>query len=130
MGAHLEPVLSGDGDPFVIRKEGICGPEVVWCGESKVCGLTDGREDVEVGKGGKDEDEDDCFYGGKRSARCEGSRDGTHCFRDLVRTIRMRVLRSAESWVTDQNRRPLVWTASGQMSVRTTWTTMKPTWLL
>ena len=88
MDARLEPVLSRDGDPFVICKEGICGPEVVWCGESKVCGLTDSREDVKIGKGRKDEDEDDCFYGGKRSTRCERSRDGTHCFKDRVRTVR------------------------------------------
>ena len=97
MDARLEPVLSRDGDPFVICKEGICGPDIIWCGESKVCGLTDSREDVEVRKGSKDEDEDDCFYGGKRSARCEGSRDCTHCFGDLVQTIRMRVLKSGES---------------------------------
>ena len=84
MDARLEPVLSGDWDPFVICKEGICGPEVVRCGESKVCGLTDSREDVKIGKGSKDEDEDDCFYRGKRSARCEGSGNCTHCFGDLV----------------------------------------------
>ena len=94
MGARLEPVLSGDRDPFAIRKESICRPEVIWCGESKVRGLTDGREDVEVGKGGKDEDEDDCFYGGRRSTRRERSRDCTHCFGGLTETIRMRAARA------------------------------------
>ena len=88
MHSRLEPVLSGDGDPFIIGEKGICGPEVIRCGESKVCGLTDGGEDVEIGKGGEDEDKDDCFYGGKRSTRCEGPRDSTHCFKDRVRTVR------------------------------------------
>ena len=94
MGARLEPVLSGDRDPFVIREEGICGPEVIWCGESKVCGLTDSREDVKVGKGGKDEDKDDCFYGSRRGAGCERSRDCTHCSGGLGETIRMRAVRA------------------------------------
>lgn len=114
MDARLKPVLSGNGDPFVISKEGICGPKVVWCGERKVCGLTDGGEDVEVGKGSKDEDKDDCLYRGRRSARCKGSRDGTHYFGDLLRIIRTRVLENGESWVTNPDRKPFVWMVSGR----------------
>jgi len=95
VNARFEPVFPGDGDPLVIGKKSVCGPEAVWCGESKVCGLTDGGEDVEIGKGRNDEGEYNCFYGSKRSARREGSRNGTHCFGDPVRTIRTR---NAERW--------------------------------
>ena len=70
MNARFEPVLPRDGDPFVVGEEGICGPEIVGRRESKVGGLADGGEDVEVGEGREDEDKDDGFYGGKRSARC------------------------------------------------------------
>lgn len=96
MNARFEPVFPRDGDPFVIGKKSVCRPEAVWCGESEVCGLTDGGEDIEVGKGRKDEDEDNCFYGSERSAHREGSRNGTHCFGDLVGTISMRILSNAE----------------------------------
>jgi len=84
-----KPVLSGDGDPFAVGKESICGPEIVWYGKGKVCGLADGGEDVEVGEGSKDENKDDGFYGGRGGASCEGSWNGTHCFGGLVSTIRM-----------------------------------------
>ena len=87
MDACLEPGLSGDGDPFTISKESICGPKSVGRGESKVCGLTDGREDVEVGEGREDKDKDDGFYGGERSARCEGSRNCTHRSETWLGTI-------------------------------------------
>ena len=120
----FEPVLPGDWDPFIVGEESICGSEVVGCGESKVCGLTNGREDVEVGEGCEDEDKDNGFYGGKRSARCQGSGDGTHCLGDLARTIRVSTLESAEGPATDRDRRPLRWTAGGRTSVRTTWATM------
>lgn len=96
MDTGLEPVLSGDGDPLTVGEKGICGPDIVWRGESKVCGSTDGREDVKVGKGCKDKHEDDCLDRGERSARCERSRDGAHGFRNLVGTIRMRTSEEAE----------------------------------
>ena len=132
----FEPVLSRDGDPFIVGKEGICGPEVVGCREGEVCGLADGGEDVEVGEGSKYENKDDSFYGGGSSARCEGSRNGTHCFWDLVWTIRMSTrCGGAGSWRTDRGRRPLLGTAGGQGSVRATWGTAAATagrsaWLL
>ena len=80
----FEPVLSGDRDPFAVGKEGVCGPEIVGRGEGKVCGLTDGREDVKVGEGSKDENKDDGLYGSRSSASSEGSWNGTHCFGDLA----------------------------------------------
>jgi len=78
VNACLEPVLSGDGDPFVIGMEGICGLEVGRCREGRVCGLPDDGEEVEVGKGCKDEGGDDGLYGGEGGTPGDGSRNGTH----------------------------------------------------
>lgn len=82
VGLCMKPSRFANGHPLPMAEEGMCRTEGwgrIWCiGGGEEGGVFDGVEDVEIGKGADDAEEDDCFYGCIGCMKSEGLEKDAH----------------------------------------------------